>query len=302
MKEIRELLKKYNIHADKGLSQNFLIDRHVTQRIIKAAEPDMSTVVIEIGSGLGSLTGELLKAAGKVIAIELDKRLCDILREEHGADNLTIINADVMKADLNEIAAREAFNGFKIKVCANLPYHITTPVTMRLLEEARGIESLTLMMQKEVADRMLSEPGTKSYGAITPAVNYYSKPALIANVPPHCFIPRPNVCSAVVLFEIRRQRPVFPKSEKLMFSIIKASFGQRRKTIYNAISNQIIDSIGIGRESLLECLSSHTMSDMGIRPQTRGEDLGLAEFSALSDVIYEAVRERRKNSNENYDI
>lgn len=283
MNETLEIIKKYNIRAYKGLSQNFLIDENIIKKIVESTGIDEKTAAIEIGGGVGSLTKELLRCAGSVTVIEIDKRLCEVLRAEYG-ERLRLINGDVMKTDIGAIVARERGLGFSVKVCANLPYHLTSPVIMRLLEETEGIHSMTLMMQKEVAERLVSAPGTKEYGAITVAVGYYADARLVANVPPSCFMPRPGVQSSVVNFTFLEKKRVLPQNEKLMFEVIRAAFGQRRKTLQNALSNQLLPKIGIDSEKLAGCLN-----EAGITKSARGETLGLAEFALIADKLQEAI-------------
>lgn len=291
MSETTEIIRKYGIQAKKRLSQNFLTDAHVVSKIVAAAELDDNTHIIEIGSGFGALTKELLMCAASVTAIELDSRLCEILENEYGCEKLSVINQDIMKTDITALAARERENGRVVKVLGNLPYHLTTPVLMRLLEETKGLKSLILMMQKEVAERVLSAPGSKNYGSLTVAVNYNADARLIASVPPNCFIPRPGVHSSVVLFDILGEKSVKPADEAVFRSVIRAAFGQRRKTLYNALQNQLLPQIGMSREQLMECFVE--LENAGIPPSIRGEKLSLEEFSCVSDVISKKTCSRK---------
>ena len=225
-----EILKKYNFSFQKKFGQNFLIDTHVLDKIIAAAEITKDDFVLEIGPGIGTMTQYLAESAGKVTAVEIDKSLIPVLEDTlKEYQNVTIINEDVLKLDLNDLVLKEN-GGRPIKVVANLPYYITTPIIMGLFEKHVPLESITVMVQKEVADRMQVGPGTKDYGALSLAVQYYAKPYIVANVPPNCFMPRPKVGSAVIRLTVHQEPPVHVEDEKLMFGIIRASFNQRRKT------------------------------------------------------------------------
>lgn len=275
-----EVLQKYDFTFQKKFGQNFLIDTHVLDKIISAAHITNEDMVLEIGPGIGTMTQYLAEAAGKVIAVEIDKNLIpilsDTLSEYH---NVRIINEDVLKLDLRKLADEE--NGGKaIKVVANLPYYITTPIIMGLFENHVPVESITVMVQKEVADRMQTGPGSKDYGALSLAVQYYAEPYIVANVPPNCFMPRPKVGSAVIRLTRHKEPPVEVKDEKLMFDIIRASFNQRRKTLANGLNNS--DKITCSKEIITEAIEK-----LGKGPSVRGEALSLQEFASLSNDIFE---------------
>ncbi|MBQ9765021.1 MAG: 16S rRNA (adenine(1518)-N(6)/adenine(1519)-N(6))-dimethyltransferase RsmA [Lachnospiraceae bacterium] len=272
------VIQKYNFMFQKKFGQNFLIDTHVVDKIIRSAGLTKDDMVLEIGPGIGSLTQHLAENAGKVVAVEIDKNLIPILGETLVAyDNITIINEDILKVDINELA--EKYNGGKpIKVVANLPYYITTPIIMGLFESHVPIESITVMVQKEVADRMQVGPGTKDYGALSLAVQYYAKPEIVANVPPNCFIPRPNVGSAVIKLTRFKEPPVEVEDEQLMFKLIRASFNQRRKTLVNGLSNS--PEIPFGKEQITEAIVN-----LGWSPTLRGESLTLEEFAILANSL-----------------
>ena len=273
-----EILKKYNFTFQKKFGQNFLIDTHVLDKIIAAAEITKDDFVLEIGPGIGTMTQYLAQAAGKVAAVEIDKALIPILGDTLSAyDNVMIINEDVLKVDIQKLV--EAENGGRpVKVVANLPYYITTPIIMGLFEKHVPIESITVMVQKEVADRMQVGPGTKDYGALSLAVQYYTSPYIVANVPPNCFMPRPKVGSAVIRLTTYDNPPVEVDDEKLMFRIIRASFNQRRKTLANGLKNAA--DLDIPKELIAESIES-----LGHGPSVRGEALTLEEFAALSNYI-----------------
>lgn len=272
------VLQKYNFVFQKKFGQNFLIDTHVLDKIIRSAEIGKDDFVLEIGPGIGTMTQYLACAAGQVTAVEIDRALIPILEDTlDGYDNVTVINDDVLKVDLVKLA-EEKNGGKPIKVVANLPYYITTPIIMGLFENHVPLKSITVMVQKEVADRMQVGPGTKDYGALSLAVQYYAKPYLVANVPPNCFMPRPKVESAVIRLERYEKPPVDVKDEKLMFKIIRASFNQRRKTLANGLKNSPdLDFTKEEIEAAIECL--------GKGPSIRGEALTLEEFARLSDAL-----------------
>lgn len=277
-----EVLQKYKFNFQKKFGQNFLIDSHVLDKIIASAEITKDDFVLEIGPGIGTMTQYLAQAAGEVVAVEIDKNLIPILEDTlDGYENVTIINNDVLKVDL-EALARERNGGRPIKVVANLPYYITTPIIMGLFEKHVPLKSITVMVQKEVADRMQVGPGTKDYGALSLAVQYYAKPYIVANVPPNCFMPRPKVGSAVIRLDRYDEPPVQVKDELLMFKIIRASFNQRRKTLANGLNNS--PEIQISKEIITEAIES-----LGKGPSIRGEALTLEEFAKLSDRISEAL-------------
>ena len=272
-----EVLQKYNFSFQKKFGQNFLIDTHVLDKIIQSANITKDDMVLEIGPGIGTMTQYLAQAAGKVIAVEIDKNLIPILEDTlSGYDNVRVINEDVLKLDLKKLADEEN-NGKPVKVVANLPYYITTPIIMGLFENEVPVESITVMVQKEVADRMQVGPGTKDYGALSLAVQYYAEPYIVANVPPNCFMPRPNVGSAVIRLTSHK-KPVAVKNEKLMFDIIRASFNQRRKTLVNGLYN--VGGLNKSKEELAAVLES-----IGLAANVRGETLTLEQFAALSDAL-----------------
>ena len=298
------LIEKYSIHARKRFGQNFLTDPHVLDKIIDAAGVSKEDFVLEIGPGLGTMTRALAERGGRVLAVEIDYDLVDILEREIVPlyDNLEIIEGDILKQDVRAIADKYN-NGRPIKVVANLPYYITTPIIMELLEKCSGlsssncesvkaentpsddivnssriIESITVMVQKEVADRMLAAPGDKNCGAITYAINYYSKPYLAANVPPNCFKPRPKVHSSVIRLDILEESPVKTTDEKIMFKLIRAAFSQRRKTLLNSISNSA--ELDFSKSEV-----STALTEAGLDPAVRGEKLTLSDFSTLSEIM-----------------
>ena len=276
-----EVLQKYNFVFQKKFGQNFLIDTHVLDKIIGSAEITKDDVVLEIGPGIGTMTQYLACAAKKVIAVEIDKALIPILEDTLSEyENVRVINHDVLKVDIAKLAEEE--NGGKpIKVVANLPYYITTPIIMGLFENHVPIKSITVMVQKEVADRMQVGPGTKDYGALSLAVQYYAKPYIVANVPPNCFMPRPKVGSAVIRLERYENPPVTVEDEKLMFRLIRASFNQRRKTLQNSVSHD--PGLGISKELIAENLEK-----MGLSATIRGEALSLQQFAEFADLVEEA--------------
>ena len=274
------ILQKYDFRFSKKLGQNFLIDDHVMDRIIKGAGISRDDCALEIGPGIGTMTQFLGENAGKVIAVELDKKLIPILEDTLSEfDNITVINDDILKTDITALA-KEYNGGRPMKVVANLPYYITTPIIMELLEKRAPIESLTVMVQKEVALRMQAKPGSKDYGALSLAVQYYSRPYIVANVPSNCFMPRPNVDSAVIRLDIKNRPDESVKDERFMFAIIKAAFAQRRKTLVNAVSS--VGELGIGKEKITEALLS-----IGKSASVRGETFSVAEFALLSDELYQ---------------
>ena len=279
-----EILKKYNFSFQKKFGQNFLIDTHVLDKIIAAAEITKDDFVLEIGPGIGTMTQYLAESAGKVTAVEIDKSLIPVLEDTlKEYQNVTIINEDVLKLDLNDLVLKEN-GGRPIKVVANLPYYITTPIIMGLFEKHVPLESITVMVQKEVADRMQVGPGTKDYGALSLAVQYYAKPYIVANVPPNCFMPRPKVGSAVIRLTVHQEPPVHVEDEKLMFGIIRASFNQRRKTLANGLKNSA--ELNLSREVIAECIE-----ELGKGPGILGEALTLEEFAMLSNSIYHKINE-----------
>ena len=274
------VLQKYNFVFQKKFGQNFLIDTRVLDKIIRSAEITKDDFVLEIGPGIGTMTQYLACAAGKVVAVEIDRALIPILADTlDGYDNVTVINEDVLKVDISKLA-EEQNGGRPIKVVANLPYYITTPIIMGLFEKNVPIKSITVMVQKEVADRMQVGPGTKDYGALSLAVQYYAKPYIVANVPPNCFMPRPKVGSAVIRLERYEEPPVQVKDERLMFRIIRASFNQRRKTLANGLKNS--PELDFTKEEIEAAIET-----LGKGASVRGEALTLEEFARLSDVLCE---------------
>ena len=278
-----QFLQDHGISAKKRYGQNFLIEPRVLKKIIEGASITKEDTVLEIGPGIGTMTQALCEAAGRVIAVEIDRDMIPLLEENlAGYDNYEIINDDILKVDLGALA-ESAFseNAGRFKVVANLPYYITTPIIMGLLEQKLPLESITVMVQKEVAERMQAQPGTKDYGALTLAVQYYTEAEIIANVPSNCFIPRPNVDSAVIRLKLHEERPVQPKDEAKMFRVIKASFAQRRKTLVNGLKNDpALQAEGIDRERI-----EAAFTQMGLDPNVRGERLTLEEFARLSDIL-----------------
>ena len=273
-----EVLQKYQFHFQKKYGQNFLIDVSVLERIIAAAQITKEDCVLEIGPGIGTMTQYLAEAAGQVVAVEIDKALIPILGETLADyDNVRVINEDVLKLDLRQLA-EEMNGGRPIKVVANLPYYVTTPIIMGLFESGAPIESITIMVQKEVAERMQVGPGTKDYGALSLAVQYYAKPEIVANVPPNCFMPRPTVGSAVIRLTRHEKPPVDVIDEKHVFALIRASFNQRRKTLANGLSNA--PELGLDRERVAQVLET-----MGLSPTVRGEALTLEQFAQISNLI-----------------
>ena len=273
-----EVIQKYGFDFQKKFGQNFLIDSHVLDKIIASADITKDDFVLEIGPGIGTMTQYLAEAARAVTAVEIDRNLIPILQETLAEyDNVDVINQDVLKTDLVALA-QEKNGGNPIKVVANLPYYITTPIIMGLFESHVPIKSITVMVQKEVALRMQAGPGTKDYGALSLAVQYYAEPYIAANVPPNCFIPRPNVGSAVIRLTRHEKPPVDVEDEKLMFRLIRASFNQRRKTLANGLNNA--PDIHLSKEAIQESILA-----LGVPVNVRGEALTLEQFAALSNVI-----------------
>ena len=273
-----EILQKYNFNFQKKFGQNFLIDEHVLDKIIRAAEITKDDYVLEIGPGIGTMTQYLACAAREVTAVEIDRALIPILEDTlKEYDNVSIINEDILKVDIAALA-KEKNGGRPIKVVANLPYYITTPIIMGLFESHVPLESITVMVQKEVADRMQVGPGTKDYGALSLAVQYYAKPEIVANVPPNCFMPRPKVGSAVIRLTRHEQCPVEVEDEKFMFRVIRASFNQRRKTLANGLNNA--PDIQVSKEDIAKALE-----ELGVGASIRGETLTLEQFARLSNIL-----------------
>ena len=275
LEETNFILKKYNIRANKSLGQNFLINQNVIDEIIDSAEISKEDLIIEIGPGLGTLTKQLIEKAGKVICIELDERMVNILEDRFSLyENFEIINEDVLKVDLNQIIEKE---NKKCKIVANLPYYITTPIIMKLLESKLNIESITVMIQKEVADRIIATPGEKLAGAITYTVYYYCESEKILEVPPESFIPEPEVTSEVIKLNLRKEPPVKAKDMKKMFSIIKVAFMQRRKTLLNALTN---GNVFNNKQEALEIFQK-----LNINQNARAEELTLEQFAELANYL-----------------
>jgi 16S rRNA (adenine1518-N6/adenine1519-N6)-dimethyltransferase len=281
-----EILQKYNFSFQKKFGQNFLIDTHVLDKIVKYSNITKDDMVLEIGPGIGTMTQYLCENARKVVAVEIDEYLIPILGDTLKAyDNVEVINNDILKLDLNKLV-QEKNHGKRIKVVANLPYYITTPIIMELLEKHVPVDCITVMVQKEVAERMQAGPRSKDYGALSLAVQYYSKPEVVANVPPNCFMPRPNVASSVIKLDLYEEPEVKVNNEEHLFKLIRASFNQRRKTLANGIKN--FQGLNYSREEVVSALNN-----LGIREDVRGEALSLQEFAALSDEL----EKRRTNGN-----
>ena len=273
-----EILQKYDFRFQKKFGQNFLIDTHVLEKIISSAGITKDDFVLEIGPGIGTMTQYLCESAREVMAVEIDKNLIPILSDTLSAyDNVTVVNEDILKLDIAKTAI-DHNDGKPIKVVANLPYYITTPIIMGLFESHVPLESITVMVQKEVADRMQAVPGTKDYGALSLAVQFYSKAEIVANVPPNCFMPRPNVGSAVIRLTCHKDRPVEVKNEAFMFRLIRASFNQRRKTLQNGLSND--RSLNLSKEQIAAAIEK-----LGLSPTVRGETLSLEQFAELSNIL-----------------
>ncbi len=277
----KAVIEKYNLSIQKKFGQNFLIDDSVLSRTVEAAGVTKEDTVLEIGPGIGTMTQYIAESAGKVIAVEIDRMLIPILADTlSDYDNVKVINEDILKVDIENIVQEE--NGGKpIKVVANLPYYITTPILMRLLESELPIESITVMVQKEVADRMAEKPGSKDYGALSLAIQYYTEPSMVQIVPPSCFIPQPGVDSAVIHLKSHKNPPVETKDSKFLFSVIRAAFSQRRKTLANGVTN---GNLGISREQVVSALEK-----LSINPSIRGEKLSLQEFADISNLLYDEL-------------
>ena len=275
-----EILKKYNFNFQKRFGQNFLIDTHILEKIVDEAGIDEDDCVLEIGPGIGTMTQYLCERAGRVIAVEIDKALIPILNDTLSSyNNVTIINEDILKVDITKLC-NEYNNGRPIKVVANLPYYITTPIIMGLFESGCPLESITIMVQKEVADRMKCGPGSKDYGALSLAVQFYSNPEIVANVSPESFIPKPGVGSSVIRLTRYPKPPVEVDDEKYMFKLIRTAFNMRRKTMVNSLMS---GNLGLTKEEILSAIDKLNLS-----PQVRGEALTLNEFAALSNILSKA--------------
>lgn len=284
--DTREMIKKHNIRLTRSLGQNFLTDEKVVERIVEAADIGEKDLVIEIGPGLGSMTRLLAQKAGGVIAVEIDRRLINPLQEVLAEyDNVKIINDDIMRVNLKDIISGYTFTSkpdiipSSAKVVANLPYYITTPVIMKILEDNLKIDMCVFMVQKEVADRMVAKPGGKDFGALSVAVQYRSRPEKIFEVPPHCFIPQPDVYSTVIRLNVYKIPPVQVKDEKIFFKVVKASFGQRRKTLTNALYNS-------GYFTMSKDEISEILKNIGINPNQRGETLSIMQFAELANAFF----------------
>lgn len=273
-----EIIQKYEFAFQKKFGQNFLIDTHVLEKIIAAAGVTEDDCVLEIGPGIGTMTQYLAEHARSVVAVEIDKNLIPIIQETlKEYENITIINDDILKVDINKLT--EEYNGGRpIKVVANLPYYITTPIIMGLFEGGVPIDNITVMVQKEVAERMQVGPGSKDYGALSLAVQYYADAYIVANVPPNCFIPRPGVGSAVIRLTRHKEPPVEVDDPKLMFKLIRASFNQRRKTLQNGLNNS--PELPFAKDEIADAIES-----LGVTPQIRGEALTLKQFADLSNYF-----------------
>ena len=277
-KKTIEVIQKYQFAFQKRFGQNFLIYAHVLEKIVSAAGITKDDCVLEIGPGIGTMTQYLAESAGQVIAVEIDTNLLPILADTlKDYSNVKVINQDILKVDINELV-KEYNNGRPIKVVANLPYYITTPIIMGLFESNVPIDNITVMVQKEVADRMQVGPGSKDYGALSLAVQYYASPYIVANVPPNCFIPRPNVGSAVIRLTRYQEPPVQVKDPKLMFKLIRASVNQRRKTLQNGLNNS--PEISFSKEEITKAIES-----LGVSPSVRGEALSLEQFAQLANYF-----------------
>ena len=276
-----EVIKKYEFCFQKKFGQNFLIDGHVLDKIIAGAGVTKDDMVLEIGPGIGTMTQYLAEAAGKVVAVEIDRNLLPILQETLADyDNVKVIHADVLSLDLEKLVQEEN-GGRPIKVVANLPYYITTPIIMALFEQHVPLANVTVMVQKEVAARMKSGPGSKDYGALSLAVQYYAEPYIVANVPCNCFMPRPNVDSAVIRLTRYEEPPIQVKDEKMLFKIIRASFNQRRKTLQNGLNNS--SELNFTKDQIAAAIA-----EAGFSPSVRGEALTLEQFAKLTDILLNA--------------
>ena len=282
-KDTIEVLQKYKFNFQKKFGQNFLIDTHVLEKIIDAAGITKDDFVLEIGPGIGTMTQYLCENAREVAAVEIDNNLIPILKDTlKEYDNVEVIHEDILKVDIQELAQRKN-QGRPIKVVANLPYYITTPIIMGLFESHVPIASITIMVQKEVADRMQAGPGSKDYGALSLAVQFYAKPEIVTNVPPNCFMPRPNVGSAVIRLTRHETVPVDVLEEKMMFRIIRASFNQRRKTLANGLNNA--PDIPLSKEQIQESITA-----LGVPVNIRGEALTLEQFAKLSNIMHSIIK------------
>ena len=275
---LKQLLHENSFRFSKSLGQNFLIDDSVLDAIIEGAEIDENSCVLEVGPGFGTLTQRLCMSAKKVVCVEIDKDVLPILNESISEfDNVTVINADIMKTDIAALIKKE-FGAERVKVCANLPYYITSPVITALLDPSLPIDGITVMIQKEVAERIAAKPGTKSYGALTAAVTYYAEPQILKDVPPSAFMPQPKVRSSVIRLKMREKPAAEVRSEEMFFKVVRASFALRRKTLLNALTKS-------AEFSLSKDEAAHILKSAGIDPQRRGETLSLDEFAKIADSI-----------------
>jgi 16S rRNA (adenine1518-N6/adenine1519-N6)-dimethyltransferase len=285
--DIKHTLKKFSLKPVKSLGQNFVTDPWVLEKMTEAAGLDNEDIVLEIGPGTGSLTAGLAEKAGGVVAVEIDRRLIPVLHEKMKEyPNVHIINADILKLDIGNILTPYLGEGRRLKVVANLPYYITTPVIMKLLEERIGAKTMVFMVQKEVAGRMKAKPGGKDYGALSIAIQYYSEPSVIFDVPPHCFIPRPDVYSSVIKLEMLDRPRVEVRDEALFFRLVKAAFAQRRKTLANALINA--GYFGLDREQ-----TSIMLSELGIGEKQRGETLTIGQFAQLANYLSNTLNTKK---------
>lgn len=277
----KQIIKKYEFSFKKNFGQNFLVDERVLDKIVSAADINEKDLVIEVGPGIGTLTQAMAKKAGKVISVEIDKTLVPILGELlEDYNNIEIINEDILKVDINEII--EKHKGMNVKMAANLPYNITTPIIMGILEKHIPMDSLTVMIQKEVAYRMNAKPSTKDYGSLSLVTQYYCEPYLVANVPQNCFMPRPNVDSAVIKLSILKEPRIKVKDEKFMFNFIKAGFSQRRKTLVNCIFSSCL--VTLNKEEI-----GKVLNELGYDERVRGESLTLEDYGKISDKMLEFI-------------
>ena len=277
--ELKALLERHGFSFSKSLGQNFLIDENVLDKIVSASELSAESCVLEIGPGAGVLTRRLAQTGAKCVAVEIDKALIPVLSESMGGfENFTLINEDILKVDIPKLV-QEEFSGKSFHVIANLPYYITTPIVMKLLEERLPVESMTLMVQKEVADRMCARSGGKDYGALSVAVQYYSTPCVICKAEPHCFMPQPKVASSVVHLEVGETPTVSVNDEKKFFAVVKSAFGQRRKTLLNALSKSPYITVEKARVT-------EVLSDMGLSADIRGEKLSIEQFADFSNRLF----------------
>lgn len=281
--QTKAIIQKYNFFFKKNFGQNFLIDTTVLDRIVASAEITKEDCVLEVGPGIGSLTQVLAEAAGKVIAVEIDKKLIPILEDTlQGYDNIEILNEDILKLNLEELIKLKNA-GKPIKVVANLPYYITTPIVMGLLERKLPVESITIMIQKEVADRMQAKPSTKDYGALSLAVQYYCEPKIVAVVPAHCFMPQPNVDSSVIQLKVLERPNVEVVDEALLFKLIKIGFSQRRKTLMNCMNNS--SDLQLSKEAIVGAIV-----EAGFDERIRGEALSLTDFAKLTNIVAQKLK------------